>query len=78
MAKGITLLYPTLDKYTVFKTSLVYEEYLDLLPRRLRLFFVRLRVSAHPLRIQTGRYAQNNTPRNELYFSAYQREREVQ
>ena len=56
-----------LDMYKVFKTSLVYEEYLDLLPRRLRLFFVRLRVSAHPLRIQTGRYAQNNIPRNERY-----------
>ena len=26
-----------------------------------------LRVSAHPLRIQTGRYAQNNIPRNERY-----------
>ena len=53
--------------YKVLKTSLIYEEYFDLLPRRLRLFFVRLRVSAHPLRIQTCRYAQNNTPWNERY-----------
>jgi hypothetical protein len=56
-----------LDMYKVFKSCLEYETYLDLLPRRLRLFFVRLRVSAHPLRIQTGRYAQNNIPRNERY-----------
>ncbi|XP_052260175.1 uncharacterized protein LOC127864540 [Dreissena polymorpha] len=56
---------PVLDMYKVFKTSFEYEEYLDLLPRRLRLFFVRIRVSAHPLRIQTGRYAQHNIPRNE-------------
>jgi len=46
---------------------LEYETYLDLLPRSLRLFFVRLRVSAHPLSIQTGRYARNNIPRNERY-----------
>jgi len=56
-----------LDNYKVFKNCLEYETYLDLLPRRLRLFFVRLRVSAHPFRIQTGRYAQNNIPRNERY-----------
>ena len=56
-----------LDMYKIYKSSLEYEEYLDLLPKRLRLFFVRLRVSAHPLRIQTGRYAQNNIPRNERY-----------
>ena len=49
-----------LDMYKVYKSSLEYEEYLDLLHRRLRLFFVRLRGSAHPFRIKTGRYAQNN------------------
>ena len=58
---------PVLDMNKLYKTSLEYEEYLDLLPRRLRLFFVRLKVSAHPLRIQTGRYAHNNIPRNESY-----------
>ena len=53
-----------LEMYNVFKTSLEYEEYLHLLPRRLRLFVLRLRVS---LIIQIGRYAQNNIPRNENY-----------
>ena len=56
-----------LDMYRTFKTSLDYETYLDLVPKSLRLYFVQLRVSVHPLRIQTGRYARNNIPRNERY-----------
>ena len=51
----------------MYKFSSEYEEYLDLLPRRLRLLFVRLRVFAHPLRIQTDRYAKNSIPRNKRY-----------
>ena len=35
--------------------------------RSLRLYFTRLRLSMHPLRMQTGRYARNNTPREERY-----------
>lgn len=58
---------PVLDMYRVFKPTLDYEHYLDIVPRTLRLYFVRLRVSVHPLRIQTGRYARINLPRNERY-----------
>ena len=57
----------TLDMYRMFKTTLEYENYLDLLPKSLRLYFVKLRASAHPLRIQTGRYSRNNIPREERY-----------
>jgi hypothetical protein len=56
-----------LDMYRIFKTSLEYEYYLDLLPKNLRVYFVKLRASAHPLRIQTGRYSRNNIPREERY-----------
>ena len=48
-----------LDMYRIFKTSLDYEIYLDLVPKSLRLYFVKLRISVHPLRIQTGRYRQH-------------------
>lgn len=57
----------SLDMYRIFKTQLMYENYLDLLPRNCRLFLTRLRLSVHPLRIQVGRYARNNIPRNERY-----------
>jgi len=56
-----------LDMYRMFKTTFEYEHYLDLLPKSLRLYFVKLRASAHPLRIQTGRYTRNNIPREERY-----------
>ena len=50
-----------------FKQTLEYEMYLDVLPKSLRFYFCRLRMSAHPLRIQSGRYARNNTPRQERH-----------
>ena len=56
-----------MDVYKFFKTSLEYELYLDVLPKSLRLYFTRLRISVHPLRIQTGRYANDSKPRNERY-----------
>lgn len=56
-----------LDLYRNCKTTLVYECYLDVLPKNLRFFITRIRVSAHVLRIQTGRYGQNRIPRNERY-----------
>ena len=58
---------PVLTIYKEVKTSFGYEHYLDILPRKLRLFFTRLRLSVHPLRIQTGRYARNRIPREERY-----------
>ena len=51
------------DLYKFFKPEFGYELYLDVLPKSLRLFFCRLRLSVHPLMIQTGRY--NTLPRNE-------------
>jgi len=56
-----------MDVYKFFKSSLDYELYLDILPKSLRVYFSRLRLSVHPLRIQTGRYANDNRPRNERY-----------
>ena len=38
-----------------------YESYLDILPDKYRFYFCRLRLSVHPLKIQTGKYARNNT-----------------
>jgi len=55
-----------MDVYKLFKTSLEYELCLDVLPKSLRLYFTRLRISVHPLRIQTGRYANDSKPRNEI------------
>ena len=49
--------------YKHFKTSLIYENYLDILPLKYRIYFCRLILSVQPLRIQTGMYASNNIPR---------------
>jgi hypothetical protein len=56
-----------LDLYKNFKNVFGYEAYLDILPSSLRCYITRLRISAHALRIQTGRYARNRIPRNERY-----------
>jgi len=56
-----------MDLYKFFKPDFGYEMYLDVLPKSLRIFFSRLRMSVHPLRIQTGRYTNDNRPRNERY-----------
>ena len=49
------------------KLNFCCEEYLDMLPVNLRKFITRLRISAHSLRIQSGRYARNRIQRNERY-----------
>ena len=56
-----------MDMYRQFKTSLVYEPYLNILPKSLRAYVSRLRLSVHPLRIQTGRYARNVEERSVRY-----------
>ena len=56
-----------LDVYKNCKESFSYECYLDILPKSLRFHVTRIRISAHTLRIQTGRYGQNRIPRNERY-----------
>ena len=53
--------------YKIFKSSFLYESYLDFVPRNLRFFLTKLRLSVLPLRIQTGRYARNNEPREQRY-----------
>ena len=58
---------PVLFNYKNFKLNFGYESYLDILPRKYRYYFCRLRLSVHPLRIQTGRYNRNNTPRDQRY-----------
>jgi hypothetical protein len=58
---------PVLFMYKEFKTELGYEKYLDILPRSFRFYFCRLRLSVHPLRMQTGRYARNHIVREERY-----------
>ena len=54
-----------LDFYKCFKNYFEYENYLDQLPHPLRCIFSKIRLSCHPLRIQTGRYAPNRVARNE-------------
>jgi len=56
-----------MDLYKFVKPEFGYEMYLDVLPKYLRIFFSRLRMFVHPLRIQTGRYTNDNRPRNERY-----------
>ena len=51
--------------YKCIKSSLTFEEYLNILPVSLRSHLCRLRTSAHSLRIQTGIFSNNRTPRNE-------------
>jgi len=74
---SLTILFrngPRACKQTMFlllmyisKNNLHYESYLDLLPSSLRMFFCRLRLSVHPLRIQTGRYGRNRIARDQRY-----------
>jgi len=56
-----------LYEYKSFKETFEYEMYLDLLPNNLRLFITRFRISAHSLRINTGRFGRTSIPRNERY-----------
>ena len=58
---------PVLELYRNIKLDFSYERYLDLLPGDLKTYICKIRISAHSLRIQTGRYARNRTPRNERF-----------
>ena len=49
----------------MFKVNFIYEEYLDSVPHNLRCLITRLRISAHSLRIHTGRFGVNRLPRHE-------------
>ena len=54
-----------LHLYNFIKESFGYEQYLDILPAYLYPSVCRLRLSAHSLIIETGRYSCNRTVRNE-------------
>ena len=62
MVKLIIVLF---QEYKYFKNGFGYEKYLDKLSSDLRFYISRCRLSAHQLRIQSGRYARNAIPRNE-------------
>ena len=54
-----------LEFYKCFKHTFEYEIYLDILPYSLRCILSKIRLSCHPLSVQTGRYAPNRIARNE-------------
>ena len=56
-----------LEEYRHFKHSFTYEYYLDVVPYDIRFYITRIRLSAHSLRMQTGRYGQNRIPRHERF-----------
>ena len=45
-----------------------FEAYLLCVPKDLRMYLTRFRISSHTLRIQTGRYEKNKIARNENHF----------
>ena len=47
----------SLCTYRSFKTTVEFEVYIDLLPKKLRFALASLRLSSHKLRIATGRYS---------------------
>ena len=49
--------------YKSFKQSFELEHYLSVLPKKFRIVLSQLRLSAHHLRIETGRYAHNRVDR---------------
>ena len=53
----------SLTLYKNIKLSFGIENYLDVLPSKLRINISKLRLSAHQLRIETGRYARNRLDR---------------
>ena len=57
----------TLDIYKKCKTVFEFENYLDVLPFKLRNNVSKLRLASHKLAIETGRYARNRVERNERY-----------
>ena len=49
--------------YKSFKKSFEFEHYLSVLPKKFRIVLSQLRLSAHQLCIETGRYSQNRVDR---------------
>ena len=57
----------SLCTYKLFKNSFKFEYYLDNIPLKLRIPLTKLRLSSHQLRIETGRYGNNRTERNQRH-----------
>ena len=54
-----------LEEYKLYKNVFSFEAYLLCVPKDLRMYLTRFRISSHSLRIQTGRYEKNKIARNE-------------
>jgi len=54
-----------LSSYKHFKVDFELEPYLDILPKKIRFYIAKLRLSSHPLKIETGRYGINRIERHE-------------
>ena len=52
-----------LTLYKNYKLSFDFEQYLNVLPNKLKVALSRLRLSSHQLRNETGRYSQNRVDR---------------
>ena len=60
-----------LSTYKFFKTEYAREKYLDILPKLHRTQISKLRLSSHPLRIETGRYGNNRIERSQRLCQIY-------
>ena len=56
-----------LFSYKFFKIEFGLETYLNCLPKHLRYFLTKLRLSSHSLRIETGRYSRPKIERSQRY-----------
>ena len=56
-----------LGEYKLYKNIFSFEAYLLCVPKYIRMYLTRFRISSHSLRIQTGRYEKNKIARNERY-----------
>ena len=56
-----------LDEYKLYTNVFSFEAYLVCVPKDIRMYLTRFRISSHSLRIQTGRYEKNKIARNEIY-----------
>ena len=56
-----------LEEYKLYKNVFSFEAYLVCVPKYLRMYLTRFRISSHSLPIQTGRYKKDKIARNERY-----------
>ena len=58
---------PILYMFKEFKNVFEFSMYLDNVPKTYRIAFTKLRLSSHPLRIETGRYGNDRINQNQRY-----------